>query len=119
MLGGKGLFDRVDVLRCVWGVKQIRDHVLATVEMIINISDFNETNFTKDEKLLCLVFSVRRTASNVKFPFFFCILVYEITERKISVALSREKMKDNFYRKMKMKLKIYLTGEPSCWYLHL
>lgn len=71
MLGGKGLFDRVDVLRCVWGVKQTRDHVLATIEMIINISDFNETNFTKDEKLLCLVFSVRRTTSNVKFPLFF------------------------------------------------
>lgn len=106
MLGGKGLFDRVDVLRSVRVGNETNTRPppstlpTAKTKMIINISDFNETNFTKDEKLLFLVFSVRCTSSNVKILFLFFLflsffLVYGITGRKISVALSQKKMKDN------------------------
>lgn len=44
-----------------------------TVEMIINISDFNETDFTKDEKLHCsaVILSSPHGKSNVKIPFLF------------------------------------------------
>lgn len=86
-LGGKGLSDRVDVfLRCAWGGETntgpCAPEPYAAVEMIINISDFNETNFTKDEKPPPLpppppnLRRCRRTTSNAKFPFVLAFCFY-------------------------------------------